>query len=924
MAGGLLGISVTGLRVSQTALNTTGHNIANAGVEGYSRQIVESATNPANRAGPGYIGSGVNVSAINRQVDTFIIEQLRQDTSLFNDLQSYFDNLEQLDILLSDVSTGLSGGLNSFFASLQNATDDPTSIPARQLLISESENLADRFNTLYGRFQVIEDNVETEIRTSVAQINSLAENIAELNEQISNALGNANGAQPNDLLDQRDEALRKLAEQVSIQVYEQGFGQVNVVIGSGQNLVVGTEARTLGVVAREDDASKIDIVFEGNLGGEIITDLLSGGELGGFIRFGEDVMDDAYNQLGRIAVVLADSFNQVHQSGINLNNQFGGNFFFDVNETTIARNRVIGNSNNALPNDRVLSLNILQSSELTTSDYLVEIDNGTLFRITRENDGEVVASDLLPGSFPFSVQFDGLELEFESGSFQSGDSFRLQPLKSGARDFSSTIVNPQDIAFGSPVLTDASLGNLGSGTISPGEVLSLVDNDGNSLPLLSTPGQMNPPLVVRFVSDTVYEVLDNSDPGNPVHLDPPIRYQRFIPGSDNNIFATDPGQTLVSTNGELIGIPVGRTPVVGGGSINNGYPAEVITITRPSSVAGAADITENIFTGLNASARETASILNNIDGVEANAFTYLEISDVNNLTLTSPLQINLNGEDLVEYEFDAGLGTFVVAATVPDPVTDAAAFNDYIADRINSNENLANLGIFALAAVNPTTGVEEIRVTSSEGYDLEVSLEADAGGPDSLSIGDGNNPTIALSGNGAGVTSAISVGGQIDVSLAEGLVLGTFPPTSMLFGDTTTTSFAQQTFTGIQATLGGVPQIGDSFTFEFNVNAALDNRVALDLVNLAEASTIGGGVLSFSDAYGAFVETIGIETSSVRINSDAAQQVVEQSTELRNSVSAVNLDEEAAELIKFEQMYQANAQVISVARSLFDTLINAF
>lgn len=924
MTSNLLGVSVTGLRVAQNNLNVTGHNIANADVDGYSRQRVVSETNPATLRDGGYIGNGVNVASIDRVVNSFITEQLRVDTSLFNDLDVYNNNIDQLDRLLSDTATGLSGGLETFFAAMQNGADDPTSIPARQLLISESENLADKFNTIYARLDVINESVDNFIRSSVSQVNSLVSNIAQLNQRISDAVGASGGGEPNDLLDQRDEAIRKLSELVGIQTYEQGFGQVNVVMSNGQNLVVGTDVREISIVTSEEDAQKLDVVFENGDSDIVITNLVSGGELGGLLRFQNSILDQTYNELGRIAVVMADSFNELHRTGVNLNNEFGTNFFYDVNDTTIARNRVVGNSGNSTPNDRVVSLNIADSSQITASNYEMNVEAGGLVRITNLDSGEEVSSTVLTGVLPQTIGFDGLELVVEAGTFRAGDSYRLLPTRSGARDFSSEILNASSIAFGSPLVTDASIGNVGTGDISPGEVLSLEDQSGNALPLFATAGEMNPPLVVRFTSDNTYEILDNSDPGNPTDLVPPVRNQRYVVGAENQLFSTDPGETQISTNGDLIGLPTGRSPLVGAGTLVNGYPSEAITFTQASTVAGVADTSTTVFTSINASARETASLLSNVEGVSATAYTYAEITDTASLTRTSPLQINLNGEDLVEYEFDSGSGTFIVASNVPDPATDEDAFNIYLADRINENETLNAMGIFAVAGVDETTSAFELRINSSEGDDLEITLEADATGPDSINVSDGSNPVVTLDGNGAGTTSAIAVGGRLDVRLSDGVTFESFPPNSLLFGDTTASNFAQSTYLGIQASIQGVPQAGDTFTLNFNMDASSDNRNALALADLETASTMDDGAANFADVYGSLVEDVGIETASSKTNRDASERVLEEITKLRDSVSAVNLDEEASNLIKYEQMFQANAQVISVARDLFDRLLNTF
>lgn len=1057
MPNDILGVSVTGLRVSQTALSTVGHNIANAGTEGYSRQRVEPVTNPALLTSSGYIGNGANVNSIERIVNQFVTDQLRVDSTLFQDLESFHAQIAQLDNLLSDESTGLSGSLNSFFSSMQNGSDDPTSIPGRQLILSESQNLADRFNSIYQRMQVIDGSVDDGMQVAVAQINALAENVAQLNLKISDALGVGNGASPNDLLDQRDEALKTLGGLVPLQVFDQGNGQVNVVIGTGQTLVIGTDARKLSIEPSVENASQLDILFTSGNYTEAITEVISGGELGGLIRFRDQMMSTVYNQLGRVAVVMADTYNKVHQQGVDLDNEFGGLFFYDINGVDVARNRVIGHSDNAPPDDREMSLYIRDSQHIASSDYRVSIENGTLYRITRVEDDEEVASGLMPGRLPFSIEFDGLELEFEKGSFQNGDQFLLQPVKAGGQDFASALVSAQDIAFASPLLTDASLGNRGSGGISSGEVLSLVDQNGDPLPLFAEAGEMSPPMIVVFNTPYSYDVLDNTDPGNPVQLEPPIRDQRFIPGITQTLFPAEVGGTQVSTNGEMMGLPEGRSAVIqaalltagtppdftvtdfslatnqfafdlvvtnslngnndgtltvtingaaitdeqsllvnmnsqlsasdvrayiaddgsvafrlltpgygnitlqnydgdpdgggvaaagqannllgfdvegsifstvggadgvaGSGLLSNGYPAEVLTISRPSATPGAQPLRTNIFTSLNGSAKQLASELSNQPGVQANAFNYIELTDFQ-VTRTEPLQIALNGENLLEYSLDSITGDPVLSATVPDPVADADGFYDYLAARINGSAAMQQANIYAVAGEDSLNGERELRIFGAEGDDFQVAVTAAEG--ESIDISDGERSPLALVGHGNSVKTQIVVGGRIDLSLAEGIELSTFPPVSMLFGDTQRAGFAQETYLGIQASISGSPQLGDTFTLNFNHDAAMDNRNALNLVNLQNAKTTGSGAATFSQTYGTLVELIGIETNSARINRDAAERVLQQSEELRNSISGVNLDEEAADLIRFEQLFSANAQVITVARDVFDRLIGSF
>ncbi|TQV84138.1 flagellar hook-associated protein FlgK [Exilibacterium tricleocarpae] len=1061
MASDFLGVSVTGLRISQQALRTSGHNIANADTPGFSRQRTLVTSAQGSFSGSGFIGNGANTVGIERITDQFVTDQLRLDTTLSSQLNAFNDNIRQLDTLLSDPATGLSEGLQSFFAALQNGTDDPTSIPARQLIVSEAQNLSNRFTTLYERLDTLNDGLNQQLSVAVTKVNALSSAIADLNRRISDAEGTGNNNLPNDLLDQRDEALRQLAELVNIQTFDEGGGKINVLVGSGQPLVIGNEARRIALVDGQQNTVNRDIAYRDPLGNQVITDLLDGGEIGGLIDFREQVLDPAFNDLGRIAIVLADAFNTQHRQGIDLNGSFGGPFFTDINGQNAALERVQGNGGNAPPADQVLSLEIVDAPVVSSSNYELSIEPGTnLFRVHRLSDGREVLSGLVPASLPATLEFEGMRLNLLAGTFQGGDRFLIQPTRYGARDIAAALVNPEDIAFGSPLLTDAAIGNTGSATISAGELLRLDDADGNPLPLFATPGEMRPPLLVRFTTATTYEVLDNTDPGKPVQLNPPIRNQQYIAGIENQLFSDDVGQTAIEANGVNLGLPAGRAAVrqaslnpaappaaapafgvtdfsaatnqfafdvvvsntlggandgtftvtvnapaiadnaalvaainndltgtgvsayiadngtlalrlvtpgsgditlqnydndpdgganaapagqansllgfdiegtsfttvgdvdglSGAGVAINGYPTEVVNITRTDPITGVTS-TQSLVIPRNASAKQIANGLNNLTGVSANARNTIELSNLQ-VTRTAPLQLNLNGEDLLEYTVDSATLSPVLSTEVPDPAVDPVAFNDYVAERINANENLQTAGIYAISAVDSVTGRPQLRVFSTTGDDLQVALTAAAG--ETLDVSDGTgNPNVTLTGAGNSIESTIVVGGRLDVSLSDNFSFATLPPNSLIFGDSSAADFAVPAYLGIRAGISGTPQAGDTFTLDFNRDAALDNRNAIQLVGLEQAKTIGG-VSSFADGYGKLVEEVGIRTNEVQINTEAAQQVLQQTTDLRNSISGVNLDEEAANLIRFEQIYAANARAISVARELFDRLINSF
>ena len=932
---GILSNAVSGLQASQNALRTAGHNISNANTAGYSRQEVNYATRPEQYIGSaGFIGSGVSTTSIERVVNEFVSTQLRLDTTTFNQLNKFNTNIGKIDKLFADVSTGLSGGLQSFFAAMQNGANDPASTPARQLIITEAESLSIRFNNLHQRMIDIEAQVNGEVNTITSQMNSLATTVAGLNQAIAENRASGNGNEPNDLMDKRDETLRQLSELVSVQIVKQDDGDVNVFIGNGQPLVIGTQV------------SSFDVSTDGKIqlkNNNVVTDItsqISGGQIGGLLSFRDTVLFPTMNELGRIALAMADEFNTQQQQGIDLDGDYGQKMFGDINDPVIAANRVV-HGKNAQPQDRVLSVTIDDTSKLTTSDYSLEIiPNTKNYVVTRLSDKSVVEQGVLNGAYPATISFDGMTVNLTSGSFQGGDTFTIQPTKNAARDIHSALIRSEDLAFASPIRTEGNSSNSGSGLISPGEVLSLVDVNGNPLPAFMEPGKISPPILIRFTSETTYDVLDNSDPANPKDLVPSMRDQIFIPGESNNIFSSDIGETRVTGKGDRVGLPAGRAPQTAtqppdlpgpmtdaSSPQSNGYFAEQMSFTYVDPVTGSVS-SKNITTVSGASAAQTAAQISALPGVSANAYTTATITDINfdSATFAPPLQLRVNGEDLLEY--DPLSSGFV--EEMPDPNMSETDFNDYLAARINSNDNLKALGIRAQSGSNPITGAPELQLVAASGVNLDIRLSASTAGTNSIDVNDGlGNPNVRLQGQDDPLTpgtveqAAITIGGRVDITMANGISVQTSPTNSSLFGDSSLPGFSSSSYTGYQAAIGGQPQAGDTFTLGFNTDGKNDNRNALAMVALETEATMADDTLSFGGSYTKLVEEVGTKSSLAKINTEASRSLLEQTQSMRDSISGVNLDEEAADLIKFQQLYQANAQVISVARELFDTLLNS-
>ena len=257
----LLGIGISGLKAQQTALSVTGHNITNAGTEGYSRQTVNFNENTPQFTGGVWTGNGVNVDSIKRVYDEFLTEQMQRDTSIFNEFDTLSLNASQIDSLLADSGTGIQPGIERMFGSLQSVVDDPSSLPARQVLLSEANGLVDRFSSINDRLNAQSSIINGQMEVVAGEITTIGNAIAELNQQIQFALAASNGSPPNDMLDQRDKLITDLAELVAVETVAQDGSAVNVFIGNGQTLVIGNESNEIFAQAGNTDPSRVGIFF---------------------------------------------------------------------------------------------------------------------------------------------------------------------------------------------------------------------------------------------------------------------------------------------------------------------------------------------------------------------------------------------------------------------------------------------------------------------------------------------------------------------------------------------------------------------------------------------------------------------------------------------------------------------------------------
>jgi flagellar hook-associated protein 1 len=734
---GLITTAISGLKLSQLALSVAGQNIVNANTDGYSRQSISAVTSTAMQTGAGFVGTGVTVTDIFRNTEQYLVDQVSRDISVLADFDAYLSNINQTDNLLASPSSSLSSAMNNFFDALNESSNDPASLLGRQLLLTQTSMLTQNFKNLESKLLSQNLAINKQLDSLAGSVTTIAKQIALLNDAIGNSVGATVGKYPNDLLDRRDVLVRDLSKFVEVAVVPQGNQTVDIFIGEGQGLVIGPTSSEVVSIPGPMQPDRKEIAFKVSGETRVVTNQLTGGELGGLVRFRKEALEPALASLGRIALALSDGINKQQHLGIDLEGNLGHSIFTDVNDPVLVKNRVRGDVNNAPPSDRQMTVTIDDVSKLSTSTYALKFPGpGQQYALVRESDNKLVTQGVLSDKLPHKIEVDGFSINLNSGSFQAGDKFQIEPTTKGASDIKVLITRPEAFAFASPVRTQTSVGNQGGAFILPGTV-----TDITTAAFTAVPGALSPPILIRFTSPTTYDVLDYSDPANPVALQPPLNNQRFSPGVVNDVFPDDPGGTSVST----LGSGAARANI---GLTNNGYQQEMVTLLTTDPVNGYVTETR-VQINQNQTAAQVAQQLSGLTGVRASASTSMQLSDFSSDNSGAPLSLTLNGVELTDPRVI--LEGELLPEDVPDPLT-----ADFLRDRINSNKTLTTMGIFA------ESDGHRLTVRATTGRDLQMQVSGNAG--DGVTVRDGDLRSIVGSKNlHAGINIPVNSGFTVNM-----------------------------------------------------------------------------------------------------------------------------------------------------------------
>ncbi len=329
----ILNIGRSALQAQQKAITVTGNNIANVNTPGYTRQRAELANSEAINNTPGQMGGGVKVAEVRRLYDRFITGEIRGENQEMGEWEARKQVQDRLEVVFNETDDdGLNKTMNEFWNAWQDLAENPGGTVERANLVSRAEDMTDRFRNMADDLDSIASEVEGRIDQAVSDINETAQEIARLNKDIRRAENL--GQTPNDLKDQRDEALKKLSGLADVSVSESG-SVMNVTLG-GETLVDGDTAWELSYDGTDFAVTDPD----SGTSTPIAHDAIASGTLGGLLAMKNDAIPDYRDRLDDMARAVIDEVNAQHAAGKGLDNTTGVAFFDAATATPAADMRV--------------------------------------------------------------------------------------------------------------------------------------------------------------------------------------------------------------------------------------------------------------------------------------------------------------------------------------------------------------------------------------------------------------------------------------------------------------------------------------------------------------------------------------------------------------------------------------------------------
>ena len=935
----LVGVASNAVASYQRALGTVSNNIANVATEGYSRQEVVLQANPTAKIGNVYLGTGVTVDRVKRQYDSFAELNLRNSTSDLASQEPMVNYANRvIDVMGSD-SMGLNSALDKFFNTTRELSADPASSVKRSSFIRDSQGLTSRFSQLSSQLDLVQNETDDAINSYVTEVNNLAKQIAQVNQQMT---GKPTAeSQPPDLLDQRDLLLKNLSTFAHLNTHFNQNGSVDVSLGPSftrEVIVMANKSTMIGVTFDKKSPEKVNLILDPYGNSQPLTAVTSG-KISGMLAFREQILGTSRSSLNLLATQFVKAMNELHQSGID---GYGnpGSALFKIGTAT----------NNAAANLE------------TVFDDPMRVAAASQFRVIEnpENtsgvDANIVFKEPVFKGPPSLTSVLGNNALPDAGV----------PVKiTGTSGIGAVATIPNGLQDVSILLSGAD----------ESQQLQIFTRDGRQIggTLLGSPMKDSLVRVENgFNSDATYssQYLNGTynPEANPIgnqtnYKDLQVFYgvkaevgrelQWDMSDADPSQHIPLPSTPLPAT---LTGyrIPAGQTYLAGDLFKLNGQ-----TLTGDVTASNGAPLQASDFaTWINgqaiASTQGISAIADNSLVVRSSQIDFSKT-----LTLGSREPDNYGGS---VYITASNITELIDEVNAQTNITGVMATLNDNGDLILSNESGNDIDILnddntLNLNAGTYTGRLSISRTLETGVDTPIELTFADGKPSDLAkLGfstsvyikslPGNDRTkdskpfgedllIFVTGGGSATVSATYTGTPVSAKQSlrqEQLILTFDTATHYTITDKLTGTVVASrefnpsqlepgvTYLGLEMSFSNKPAAGDIYEINGNQDGTANNENMLQIAALETAPVSSSGK-SIGTAYIDQVNDMGNIARQASIAKAALTVVHDQAVSTRDQVSGVSLDNEAADLIRFQQAYQAAAKILQISSQLFESVL---
>jgi flagellar hook-associated protein FlgK len=841
-------------------------------------------------------------------------------------------------------SMGLSSALDQFFGSARNLSADPASSVLRGSFVRDAENLATRFGQLSSQLDLVQSETDQLVDSHVAEMNTTIQQLAEINVQLTKQKNAVN--QPPDLLDQRDKLLKDLSSFARINTYFQENGSVTVSLGPSitRDLVVeGIKSYRIGTSFNAASPEKVALVIDPYGDASPLTSLTSG-KLSGLMSFREQVLGSSRSALNVLANSVVKEVNALHEGGIDAYGNKGVALFtIDATNTAAAG-----------------------TMQVAFADPL---------RVAAAAQFRVIESPLNTSQVDANIAY---ETPVFTGPKALDQALVNNPLTSKPLNVQVSISNP--VAAVTTITNGFSDVQILLAEADPGQQLQVFTRDGRQImgAAMSTTLQGQVMTAANgFVANATYNSNYLNVTGSAGYKDLSVFYgakaeiQKITNWDMTNL---DPEKHVLkaSTNSPAV-LEGGRMLASPASIASNTFSLNGVNLGSKNAANSNQGMQASDLKNWIQDAIDTSKAV----GATDKRLATFSVSAQNDIKIPAK-QINLKLSVILK----AGNGTSAATIAPADPQVGFASVSA-MADAINAVKDTTKVvasldasGDLVLGNLAGTEGDDIIVsgvVPNALGIaagtykgKISISRALDVGVDTPVELGFGANGTpadLAMMGfktgayikgsanedllvfvtgsgeakvsaayQGAAVTPKESLRAQpLEIKFSIVTVSGV-QKTYYTINDTKTqTEVAKRefdptkaelfiTYQGLKIGFSSPPQNGDTFTVDGNKDGTGNNENMLAIANLENKGVMGGGK-TMGAYYIDHVNDMGNIARQAAISQSALQVVYDQAVTARDEVSGVSLDQEAADLIRFQQAYQAAAKILQVASQLFDSVL---